>query len=202
MSTLKAKYSELRTPVSKSSQSRSPNKYKKSSFSPSKPLNSTFIPSRPQNSSNKPSGPLRMSIKLEDIMKTCKNSFNQITLKAELIEPEIDASIPCLDYKRNSSKSRLKEEKYYVSAGGSKTPVTKKVFGDFSLEKMDEDCKRIEENIISTGKKNELEKMENVIESKFNCKVKLVPEQGLGFVPSMVLVKNGETFEIFHVSKV
>jgi hypothetical protein len=191
---------QAKTPVSQSTKSQTPSKLPKSHNPGPKSMKSSLSTYRRQSSHEYSAEPLRMSIKLEEILKTCKKSFNKITLKAELIEPEIESSIPCIEYIPRTRKQSLPNAKINTT-DFSKSIKTSHALNNFSLEKMDADCKQIEDDIKSQNNKRVLEDIENSIGAKFNCKVKLIPEKTLENVPSVVFVKNGNTFEAFHVSK-
>ena len=195
--------------------SRTPSKVVKSNFefksrTPSrqpinspKPLNTSITFTKNSTLRDHSQEPLRMAIKLEDILKSGAQQLKPSTLKPELIEPEIESSIPCIDYAPKSVQnisSNIKNLKCLEKFGSGELSPPSPSFRDFSLEKMNDECQKFEKNILGTGNQH-IGEITKFLSEKFNCKVKLKPESKPQGLPSVVLVKKGSTYELFNVIK-
>jgi len=139
---------------------------------------------------------LRMAITLEDIVKSSKKNALSATLKPELIEPEIEASIPCIEYIPKHLQPALTNFKLLSPIENKTKPHS--TF-EFSFEQMDKNCKEIEESFIQERQKNTLEEIERAIGKQFNCAVKMVRNENLNCLPKAVIIKSGENIEMFSI---
>ena len=172
-----------------------------------KSSDSIILTSRSKASRDFSSEPLRMAITLEDIIKTSKKSGILSSLKPELLEPEIEASIPCIEYVpkivqaaptilRPLSPVENKTSAFKLNTGANNDAA------EFCFEQMDAECKKLEENLIDEKHRTTIEEIENAIGSRFNCKIKMVLEKNPKTMPSAVVVKSGENFELFSITNI
>ena len=184
-------------------QSKTPGKFIKKQLSMKNESDSTISTNRTKYSRDYSVEPLRMAINLEDIIKTSKKSGTTSRLKPELIEPEIEASIPCIEYIPKSIQPAMSNYRPISPVENNKIrgKNTNNDAVEFSFEKMNADCKELEENIIFEKNKLILEEIEKAIGNKFNCKVKITPERNSKQLPSTVIIKLGENIEFFSISK-
>lgn len=159
--------------------------------------------SRAKPTANTSLKPLRMSIKLEDIIKASKSKRNISNLKPELIEPELEASIPSFQYIPKSSHAELslKSISPIEKIANYSTIKLNANTVDFSFDKLDADCLEIEENIIFEKNKAVLDEMQAFIQNKFNCKVKLIREKVNKKYPTCAIIKSNDEIRLFSVSK-
>lgn len=168
-----------------------------------KPLNSSISISKNSTFRDPSQEPLRMAIKLEDILKSGAQQLKPSTLKPELIEPEIESSIPCIEYAPKSVQNISTNTKNFKSSekfDSSELSPPSPSYQDFSLEKMNDECQTFEKNILGTGNQH-IGEIQKFLSEKFNCRVKLKPETKSQGLPSVVLVKKGSGYEMFNVIK-
>lgn len=193
-----------KTPSNQFGNSRTPAKSTKNIQRSPKMVNLSLSTSRGRISQDLSNEPLRLSIKLEDILKSYKKSSTKINLKPELIEPEIESAIPCLEYATKHIQPALTNGKPNSPIETGKITLINtdlKDFNDVFFKKMDDDCKKIEEGFMNDKPKDALSEVEEAIFKKFNCKVKLVQERSISNIPSTVLVKVGNNFDFYSISK-
>ena len=182
--------------------SRTPSKQIKKEISSSKPLNMSISSIKSSTIHDHSSEPVRMAIKLEDILKSGTQQIKSVNLKPELIEPEIESSIPFIEYPpksnlhiSNNTKTLKITEKLQKIEENRGTPV----FNDFSLEKMNDECKDFEKNLLNESR--HIGEIQLFLAEKFKCRVKLKPEIKTNKLPSVVLVKTGNRYEVFNIIK-
>jgi hypothetical protein len=139
-----------------------------------------------------------MSIKLEDIIKSGTQQSKAVNLKPELIEPEIESSIPCFEYAPKSTHhlngKNSKMNDMYPDVSRPHQP-----FEDFCLDKMDDDCKNFERSLMNENKN--VEDAEKFLMNVFNQRVKLKIQGKPRDLPSVVLVKTSKGYEYYKVIK-
>lgn len=171
----------------------------KSRIQSSRPLNSSFSSSKSSTLRDSSFEPLRMSIKLEDIIKSGSNQNKSINLKPELIEPEIESSIPCIEYAPKSVSNQVsKLSKTLEMYPEVSRPYNK--IDEFSLDKMNDECKDFEQNLL-TEDKVLIEDIEKYMKTQFNSRVKLKLEAKPRVLPSTVLVKTSKGYEYYNIIK-
>ena len=187
--------------------SKTPTKSVTRNINSKKTSDSIILTSRSRVSRDLSSEPVRMAITLEEIIKTSKKSGVLSSLKPELIEPEIEASIPCIEYvpKIVQPAPTILRQLSPVENNTSNFKVNTSVGNDaveFSFERMDNECKKIEENLVNEKHRATIKEIEKAIGGKFSCKVKMVLEKYPKTMPSAVIVKSGENIEMFSISNI